>query len=258
MASLALNETSAPRQLSILEEHREQKFHKPSASTSKDPSKPLESPSHVPGRDTRRSSNSDTPYTTVHYYRHHGPTALAPGHKQVSLKARYDSAEYTQTQQKMPPDEPQTFNQLVFGSSEPQLFDNRTGLPTGSLSTVLLDTFFDFYGDLYCFLNKEHLQKLIDDGEPPVFLIVAMSALSSRFCAPEVFRDYFPPITSNLKREHWEFSTPFLEKAKSMVVSAINLPTTEGIAGLLLLAFADFGDNNEAGEFSRGVFNMTY
>ena len=247
MASLALNETSAPRQLAVVDENREQKFQKPSGPARKEPQKAPESPSKAGNRESRRSSTSDTPYTTVHYYRHHGPTALAPGHKQVSLKARYDSSEFSQTQQKVPPDEPQILNQRVFGSSEPQLFDNSTSLPTAALLPTLLDTFFEYYGDLYCFLNQQHLQKLIDDGDPPVFLIVVMSALSSRFCDPEVFRNYFPPITGDLKRELWEFSTPFLEKAKSMVIAAINLPTTEGIAGLLLLAFADFGDNNEAG-----------
>lgn len=40
---------------------------------------------------SRSNSNaSETPYTTVHYHRHLGPTALAPGHKRIALKVRQD------------------------------------------------------------------------------------------------------------------------------------------------------------------------
>lgn len=36
------------------------------------------------------SSASETLCATVHYYRHLGPTAMAPGHKKISQKARHD------------------------------------------------------------------------------------------------------------------------------------------------------------------------
>lgn len=37
-----------------------------------------------------KSSANKIPYTTVHYYRHLGPPAIAPGHRKISLKTRHD------------------------------------------------------------------------------------------------------------------------------------------------------------------------
>lgn len=74
-----------------------------------------------------------------------------------------------------------------------------------------------------------------------------MSALSSRFCEPELLSPYMESIPEGYKREQWELSAPFLEKAKEMVMSSYSLPTLDTVAALLMLAFVDFGDNNEAG-----------
>ena len=247
LVSLPFNEastTSTPTQLPILEEYRAKDFKL--APSGQKPSLPRQQSNETQSSDTRLSSASDTPYTTVHYYRHHGPTALAPGHKQVSLKARHDDHEYSHAGQMIQPHPGE--RQLVAGSYEAQLFDDVTGLPNQTILPSLLDTFFKYYGGLYCFINQRHLSHLLNSGKPPTFLVVVISALSSRFCDPELFRPFFPPLAKSAIRESWEYSTPFLEKAKSMVITAINLPSTDGIAALLLLSFADFGENNEAGK----------
>lgn len=41
-----------------------------------------------------------------------------------------------------------------------------------------------------------------------------------------------------------------------MVMSAISLPSPDVAAGLLMMAFADFGDNNEAGKRSLKMMNV--
>jgi len=194
------------------------------------------------------SSATETPYTTVHYYRHHGPTAIAPGHKQISLKARHDELESPGDGQHVNR-ETQANERAGTNARNPStvLFDDDTDLPTSNILPQLLDTFFEYYGDSYCFLNKDHILQLVGCGKPPVFLVNVMSALSSRFCHPSLFAGTFPPVSGDARREAWEYSAPFLEKAKSMVMSALSLPSIDGVAGLLLLAFADFGDNNEAG-----------
>ena len=186
---------------------------------------------------------SETPYRTVHYYRHLGPTAIAPGHKKISLKARHDhdgesshpsmsSASHVSQDRLLP------------------LFDS-VGLPVAALLPTLLDSFFHAYLDNMFFMNRRHLDSLILSGEVSVFLICAMSTLSSRFCPPEIFTGYLPPTADGSPRESWEFSIPFLQQTKSMLVAAIDLPSTDVVAGLLMLSYGDFGDNNEAGRSSH-------
>ena len=186
------------------------------------------------------SSASETLYQTVHYFRHLGPTAIAPGHKKISLKARRDDEASANTAD---------FS-FVRPSSERRgqssilpLFDSGTGFPAKEILPDLIDKFFEYYGDIFCFINRGYLEFLITEGNASVFLVSVISALASRFCDHKIFRPYFVPAMQ--KRESWEFSNPFLEKSKSLVMSAISLPAPEVAAGLLMLAFADFGDNNE-------------
>ena len=189
------------------------------------------------------STGSQTMYTTVHYYRHLGPTAIAPGHKKISLKARREGQPSTQPS---PVRSASSMHPPPLDRNPPlPLFDEATGLPVSAILPTLLDKYFEYYADVYCFTNRSYLEELIDQGTPPILLIVAMSALSSRFCGSDFFAPYFTSI--NRPREAWEYSAPFLERAKSIIMSAMSLPTPDVAAGLLMMAFADFGDNNEAG-----------
>ena len=185
------------------------------------------------------SSASETPYTTVHYYRHLGPTAIAPGHKKISLKAK---PHYNSRSQH---DSMSSSSYIHQGALLP-LFDS-TGLPVAALLPTLLDGFFHAYLDNMFFVNRRHLDSLIENGEVSAFLICAMSTLSSRFCPPEVFKDYIPPKVDGSRRAPWEYSIPFLQQTKSMLITAIDLPSTDVVAALLMLSYGDFGANNEAG-----------
>ncbi|KAK3174825.1 hypothetical protein OEA41_002071 [Lepraria neglecta] len=181
------------------------------------------------GGERSNSSASKTPYTTVHYHRHLGPTAIAPGHKMISLKARQDYNGYAG----------QGSGHVLSSFGKHTLlpiFDVSSGLPVEGLLPQLLDTFFRYYGDNFCHLNRRYLDSLIECGKPPVFLICVMSAFASRFCTPDVFADFLPPIADGSKREAWELSVPFLERAKALTMPALDLPSADVIAGLLMLA----------------------
>ena len=186
------------------------------------------------------SSASETPYTTVHYYRHLGPTAIAPGHKKISLKARRHDQGGGSRHPSV-----SSSSRIHQGGLLP-LFDS-SGLPVAALLPTLLDNFFRTYLDNMFFVNRKHLDSLISSGEVSIFLICAMSTLSSRFCPPEIFTDYLPPKADGSPKESWEYSIPFLQQTKSMLVAAIDLPSVDVVAGLLMLSYGDFGDNNEAG-----------
>lgn len=184
---------------------------------------------------------SQLPYTTVYYHRHLGPTAIAPGHKKISLKARQDCGGDKNSPTSS------TSSQRRHDGLLP-LFDATTDLPVKELQPSLLDKFYEYYADTYCFLSsRKQLESLIEQGKASAFLVCVISALSSRFCSSEIFSYYLPPTADGSSRQPWELASPFLEKAKALTMSALNLPSTDVVAGLLMLAWADFGDNNEAG-----------
>ena len=175
------------------------------------------------------------PYTTLQYYRHLGSTAIAPGYKKISLKLRQDDHQ------------PQSRKEIGQRAPVLPLLDTTTGMPVSLLLPHLLDAFFEFYGDNFCFLNRWHLEDLARTGEASSFLICAMSALSSRFCEPTIFTPYFTEPEDGHERERWEFSLPFLDNAKRLLMPLLSIPSCDVCAGLLFIALAEFGDNNEAG-----------
>lgn len=132
------------------------------------------------------------------------------------------------------------------------LFDPDTGLPAKEILPELLDRFYDHYADNYLFLlNRRHLEYSIEQRKASTFLICVMAALSSRFCSPDTFNGYLPPKPHRSERKAWELSAPFLERAKILMISALDLPSPDVVGGLLMMAFVDFGNNNEAGRVPR-------
>ena len=190
----------------------------------------------------------DSSYTTLQYYRHLGPTAIAPGHKKVSLKIRQDFGVLPRDQSSSSDGHPvhQGHTESSHSNCLLPLFDRVTNLPATELLPQLLDSFFQFYGDNFCFLNRQHLSSLLERGQASSFLICAISALSSRVCPPEIFEPYFS-VGEAQDRESWAYSLPFLERAKTLLMPLLNIPSCDVVAGMLLLSWADFGDNNEAG-----------
>lgn len=167
------------------------------------------------------------------------------GHKKVVLKAQQDNSGISQNLVTSLPSHPK------IGGRRP-LFDIDSGLPVKGILPQLLDAFFRYYGDNFCHLNRRHVDLLIKQGKASIFLICVMSALSSRFCPPELFAGFLPPKEDGSQRKSWEFSKPFLDQAKALTMSAVDLPSADVVGGLIILAFVDFGDNNEAGTSWKG------
>lgn len=198
--------------------------------------------------ETRRSQAQDTTstpklsqpeHTVVQYYRYLGPTAIAPGYKKISLKVANDNSS-SNIQLDLHDDWAEQF-----GSS---VFDPRNNLPWAELIPHLLDAFFEYYGSYFCFLNRCQLENLIKADEISTFLLCSIAALSARFCNPDVFTPYYPPLPASEVREHWNYSLPFLNRAKTLLIPLLSIPSRDLVAGLLFLALAEFGDNNEAGK----------
>lgn len=89
-------------------------------------------------------------------------------------------------------------------------------------------------------MNRRHVDMLIENGKASVFLICVMTALSSSFC-PRELAEFLPPTkVDGSQREMWEYSKPFLDRAKALTMPALDLPSPDVIAGLIMLAFIDF------------------
>lgn len=159
---------------------------------------------------------------------HLGPTAIAPVHKKISVKARHDHSGD-------PRHSSMSSSSHMLQDGPQSLFDS-AGLPVAALLPTFLDSFFRAYLGNMFFVSRRHLDSFMKSGEASVFLICAMSTLSSRFCPPEMFQGYLPPKADGSPRESWEYSIPILQQTKSMLIAAINLPSTDVVAGLLMLS----------------------
>ena len=186
-----------------------------------------------------RSNSLETPYTVLQYYRYLGSTAIAPGYKKISLKVANDNLGSNDTGSALR----DSLQQL-----DASVFEGSTGLPRAELLPYLLDAFFEYYGGMFCFLNRHQLECLIQTNEISSFLLSSIAALSARFCAAEVFVPYFQQMTDGQDRERWQYALPFLNQAKKLLLPLLSIPSCDLVAGLLFLALAEFGDNNEAGK----------
>ncbi|KAL9602074.1 MAG: hypothetical protein Q9219_002070 [cf. Caloplaca sp. 3 TL-2023] len=210
-----------------------------------------EKPHHRPSND----SQPQDPYSTIHYYRELGPTAIAPGHKQISIKVQQQQHHGSARNDSLAPtSQPSVHMQMLPSVMEepgagglPSLFDAETSLPVAELLPELLDAFFEYYADNFCFLNRSYLEQLLHRGEASVFLICSIAALSSRFCNPTKFAKYFPPKQDGSLREGWELSNPFLERAKSLLIPLFGIPSCDVVGGMVFLSLAEFGNNSESG-----------
>lgn len=131
------------------------------------------------------------------------------------------------------------------------MFDSDTSLPVADLLPDLLDAFFTYYADNFCCLNRSYLDQLLNRGDASVFLVCSMAALSSRFCNPARFARHFPPKEDGSLREGWELSNPFLERAKSLLIPLLGIPSCDVVGGMVLLSLAEFGNNSESGELGH-------
>ena len=190
-----------------------------------------------------RSNSMETPYTVLQYYRYLGSTAIAPGYKKISLKVANDSLGADDTGNAL----------------HDSVLDEASNLPRAELLPFLLDAFFEYYGGMFCFLNRHQLENLIQTNEISSFLLSSIAALSARFCSPETFAPYFPRLPDGQDRERWQYALPFLGQAKKLLLPLLSIPSCDLVAGLLILALAEFGDNNEAGRSDfLPIFNDKY
>ncbi|KAL8872296.1 MAG: hypothetical protein Q9174_002054 [Haloplaca sp. 1 TL-2023] len=108
-----------------------------------------------------RLIKSELPTPRLHYYRELGPTAIAPGYKQISIKiqqhdhgaaAKIPAPEADRSFARGPPFPPLIEDPAL--KDYPPLFDRETSLPVKEVLSDLFGAFFTYYADNFCFLNR--------------------------------------------------------------------------------------------------------
>ncbi|KAF9040283.1 hypothetical protein BDZ89DRAFT_1060712 [Hymenopellis radicata] len=152
----------------------------------------------------------------VHYS---GRTAIHPGFNRIVIKLRSSTTT-------SPASSPGTRITGTDACSEPDLEDISNLPPDHSL----IDTFFFYFGQHFPFLRRSKIEERIQSETMSAFLLHAMNALAVRF-AP------------NSKRK----ASQYISAAWTLVPPLLRLPSMDVVGGLLLLSWAEFGENSESG-----------
>ncbi|KAF8891156.1 fungal-specific transcription factor domain-containing protein [Mucidula mucida] len=155
----------------------------------------------------------------VHYYRFSGRTAIHPGFNRIVIKLRSSTAA-------SPASSPGSRINGTDACSEPDLEDISNLPPDYSL----IDTFFFYFGQHFPFLRRKKIEERIQSETMSAFLLLAMNALAVRF-AP------------HSKRK----ASQYISAAWTLVPPLLRLPSVDVVGGLLLLSWAEFGENSESG-----------
>lgn len=178
------------------------------------------------------------------FYRRFGPTAIAPGFRKLpiaigmrQLRTAAESPRENRTPS-APGSTPCTASQ-----GDADQTDYPYDLSPDSIERVL-DVFFQHYRGHFPFVDPQILAGHARAGQASSFLINTITALTARFCSFDVT----PTVASPGGDEPWRRGAPYLKRAKEQLVSLMGFPAADSVAGLLILAWAEFGDNNETGE----------
>lgn len=132
-------------------------------------------------------------------------------------------------------------------TSKNAFFDPITKLPTPATYAPLLDIFFRDLVQFFPFLEKGSVETRLQNGTMSAFLINAICAISVRFVLPQGMT----PVQASM---------PFMQQANTLLIELLRLPTTDTVAGLLLLSYCEFGQNSESGlwQFSGMAIRMAF
>ncbi|KAK1222253.1 hypothetical protein PQX77_014886 [Marasmius sp. AFHP31] len=164
----------------------------------------------------------------LYYYRFSGSTAIHPGINRIALKL----------QPRVPKSAvsaPVATARSKPGSPEPpeQIFDD-SGFPLPSVYFPLLDTFFRTMSWHFPSISRKRMEERLETGTMSAFLLNCICAISARF----------HPSGGDSPANA---CAPFITKAQELIIPLLHLPTTDVVTGLLLLAWANYGQNSDSG-----------
>ncbi|PSN59111.1 hypothetical protein BS50DRAFT_537863 [Corynespora cassiicola Philippines] len=186
----------------------------------------------------------------LRFYRRFGPTAVLPGLLKLSVAVdpQTESLVGPSRSNSQKDDRSKRLQTPMRGLDFPASLRESPseGWPYDQSSEwiyQMLDLFFEYFSGHFPFLNPRILKGHVHSKQASSFLINSIAALTMRFA----------PLSNSCgavgsqSGDEWRKGTLFLKRAKEQALSLLGIPAPEVVAGLLILAWAEFGDNNEAG-----------
>lgn len=160
-----------------------------------------------------------------------GPTAIQPGIHRINLRLqrRIPDPVYTTVPQ---PETDESVNTPVRPLNE--LFDDE-GMPLPHIRAPLFELFYRHLSQHFPAISRRRMDERFESGTMSAFLANCICALAARFSDDTPLDN---PTHS---------CAPFIAKAQEVIVSLTQLPTTETTSGLILLAWASYGQGNDSG-----------
>ncbi|KAF8057613.1 fungal-specific transcription factor domain-containing protein [Lyophyllum atratum] len=170
----------------------------------------------------------------LYYYRFQsGSTAIHPGVNRISLKLQPLPASSSPVSGFSAPLPVCTSPSGPTGQSELDVFDDN-GLPYPHVYIPLLDTFFRTMSRHFPSISRRRMEERLETGTMSAFLLNCICALGARF-------------HPSAQDAPLKACAPFITKAQELIIPLLHLPTTDVVTGLLLLAWANYGQNSESG-----------
>ncbi|EIM86073.1 uncharacterized protein STEHIDRAFT_147598 [Stereum hirsutum FP-91666 SS1] len=211
----------------------------------------LSRPSSIPQGET----NDTTAHMDLelYYYRfsgQSGSTAIHPGINRISLRLQSRPSAPTLPDNRPIPPVPHRSSSNITSSISPsaplpaaqpslnnnpdhQIFDEH-GSPLPEYYGPLMETFFTTLGPHFPSVSKRRMEERIETRTMSAFFLNCICAISARF--HESGRD-----------DPAKACAPYITKAQELIVPLLHLPTNDVCTGLLLLAWACYGQNSESG-----------
>ncbi len=161
-----------------------------------------------------------------------GPTALHPGVNRISLKLQRRSAESPYIAAPLPGSDHPSNSPMA---STVEIFDP-TGMPLPYVCAPLFNLFFIHLSQHFPSISRQRMSERFESGTMSQFLANCICALGARF-SPEAKSN--PTLAC----------APFIAKAQELIVPLLHLPASDVETGLLLLAWACYGQNSESGQW---------
>ncbi|RFU34877.1 hypothetical protein B7463_g1453, partial [Scytalidium lignicola] len=209
-------------------------------------------------------ATSASPYYTttrdnqhrVPYFRYFGPTAIAPGYKQmvVQVKQHAQSIDASTT---FPSSEiggvletPDGNSIQAMSEGQPifdvPVYDVNTSAFVDPLIMRLVEIFFDNLGCNFPFLQRQRFLKNIENKVAEPILVNAICAVSERFCTGPLVGSSSNGSSSK-KAVNAEVGQTFAHRAMIGLVESFPCPTISSVQACLILAYDEFGRNHDSG-----------
>ncbi|RSH84095.1 hypothetical protein EHS25_005340 [Saitozyma podzolica] len=177
----------------------------------------------------------------LYYYRFSGSTAIQPGVNRINLRLQRRTADSptTSVPQPVAPDVPPSPSRALS-----DIFDTE-GMPFTHIREPLFELFYRHLSQHFPAISRQRMNERLASGTMSQFLANCICALGARFVG-----DPQEPAS--------QASGPFMAKALELVVPLTSLPATETTSGLILLAWASYGQGNDSGlwQFSGMAIRM--